>query len=150
MDHRAATAELNGLFAVAQDAVGGDWEISDGGAEPCALPSGESGAQFGFARYGAGVPLDQQQAIVDSVVAAWTNEDFAPTVGSQSIEETEYTTVRYPESGWGVDGLYLDFRLGEHGSAMLGQTRCVPGDYLAINKELIAEQTPSPSAPPAP
>ena len=71
-------------------------------------------------------------------------------MGSQSTEETAYTTTRYPASGWGVDGLYLDFRLGEHGTAILGQTRCVPGDYAQINRDYQAEQTSSPTPTPAP
>jgi hypothetical protein len=147
VDHREATAELDELFRIAQDAVGGEWDINDGGAEACALPSGETGAQFGFARYGAGVPLDQQQAVVDAVVAGWTARDFVPTLGTSTLPDAELTTVRYPASGWGDDGLYLDFHVSDKGSSLLGQTRCVPGDHLEINKELIAEQTSEPFTP---
>lgn len=145
MDHTEASAELNELFAIAQDAVGGEWEVADGGAEPCGLPSGDRGVQYGFARYGAGVPLEKQQAVQSTVVSAWTAKDLAPQVGTQSIEETTYSTIRYPASGWGVDSLYLDFRLGEHGTAILGQTRCVPGDYAQINRDYHAEQSATPT-----
>jgi hypothetical protein len=149
MDHVQASAELDEILKIAQDAIGGEWKNLDGGAAPCALPSGGQGVQYGFGRTGPGVPLDQQKAIEDLVVTEWTAREFAPVVGSQSLEDIVYTTVRYPETGYGVDGLYLDFRLGERGSAISGQTRCVPGDYRQINKDYQAERnstlTPAPT-----
>jgi hypothetical protein len=149
IDHTEALAELDELFAIAQDAVGGEWERAGGGATPCALPSGMTGAQSSFTRIGPGLPDDQQQSVLDTVEAGWTAAEFIPELGSSTLQGADVAIVRYPKSGFGEDGLYLDFRMTVHGSVFEGQTRCVPGDYAEINRNGKAEQnqtfSPSPS-----
>lgn len=150
MDHDEAYSELDSLFKVAQDAVGGEWESADSGALDCALPSGDEGAQYAFARKSEGIPKDQQQAIIDLVVAAWTAKELAPTLGSRSSQGSEITTVRYPASGWGVDGMYFEFRLSERSAGLIGQTRCVPGDLEQINRDYHDSNSPTPTSTPSP
>lgn len=135
MDHTEAMQELDGLFRIAQDALGGDWESGDDGAEACELPSGEAGVRYVFARYGTALAADQQTTVVDTIVAGWTARDFTPTAGTDTSGEVEISTVRYPATGRGVDGLYMQFRAGVNGSSIQGQTRCVPGDAGQINEE---------------
>jgi hypothetical protein len=150
MDHTEAMAELDGLLKIAQDALGGEWEIGDSGARPCQLPSGETGVTYALARYGPPLPLDQQPAAVDTTVAGWSARDFTPVVGSESLEGVEINTVAYPASGTDADGVFMNLRVGEKGSSVSGQTRCVPGDYAQINRDQSARSvtpTPVPTPP---
>ena len=136
MNHLEAKAELNNLFAAAQTAVGGDWVSQDGGAEDCRLPSGAIGAQYPLSRLGPGVPLEQQQKVIDTVVSAWTKAGFKPTVSKlQANNGIVVTEVGYPASGYGVDGLYMVFGIGVNSTDLDGQTRCVPGDAAKINSD---------------
>ena len=140
MDHREAKAELRDLFASAQDAVGGDWEVQDGGAEDCTLPSGATGARYYMTRLGPGVPEDQQQKIIDAVVSAWTNAGFKIRVSTlPAYKGIVITEVGYPgaRAGVGVDGLYMTFGIGVNSTDLDGQTRCVPGDAAKINSDAI-------------
>ena len=45
------------------------------------------------------------------------------------------TPGRSPENDEGVDGMYVELMINENGSGILGETRCVPGDYAQINRE---------------
>ena len=150
MDYPQAQAELAKLYALAQDAVGGSWEYTELGADVCGLPSGAKGAQTGGVSYGPGVPLDRQQAIIDQVVAAWTRAGFKPFVLARPPVKTIISTqVRYPASGYGVDGFTLSFEVATTASSLDGQTRCVPGDADAINAEY-QRLHPHPTLSPAP
>lgn len=142
-----ATAEVDEIITAAQDAIGGEWTSADGGAEACELPSGETGARSPFGRFGPGMPKDQLQPVVDVIVAAWTDAGFTPTVTTQMQGDVEYTAVGYPETGTGQDGLYVELEINENGSGILGQTRCVPGDYAQINRDY-QEATPNPTLTP--
>lgn len=134
MDHTEAKVELEGLFAVAYDRVGGAWESLDRGAEPCTLPSGGTGARYPLTRLGPGVPKEQQQAVIDTVVAGWTKAGFTPTVTDlPPVNGLVVIEVRYPASGYGVDGLAMQFWIAHTGTSLDGQTRCVPGDADKIN-----------------
>jgi hypothetical protein len=136
MDYPQAQAELARLYAMAQDAVGGTWKPMEFGADSCALPSGARGAQTGGGSDGPGVPLEQQRAIIDQVVAAWTRAGFKPFVSARPpVKSIVATQVRYPASGYGVDGFTLSFEIATTASTVDGQTRCVPGDADAINTE---------------
>ena len=139
MDHREAKAELINLFAAAQKAVGGDWDPpEDGGAEDCTLHSGATGAQYALLRLGPGVPLEQQQKVIDTVVSAWTRAGFKPTVSTlPAYKGIVVTEVGYPASGYGIDSLYTVFSLSTNGTALQGQTRCVPGDAAKINSDRV-------------
>ena len=75
MDHVEAKAQLVTLLEAAQDAIGGEWERSDAGAQTCTLAGGGDGASYSLVRLGPAVELTQQQAIVDRVVAAWAEQD---------------------------------------------------------------------------
>ena len=138
MDHREAKAELNNLFAAAQDAVGGDWENQDRGAEDCHLLSGAIGAQYPLSRLGPGVPLEQQQKLIDTVASAWSKAGFTTTVSKMpAYKGIVVTEVGYPASGYGVDGLYMVFSIGVNATYLEGQTRCVPGDAAKINSDRV-------------
>jgi hypothetical protein len=138
MDHGEAKGELNDLFATAQDAVAGDWVLQDGGAEPCTLPSGATGARYPLARMGPGVPEDQQEKIIDAVVTAWTDAKLTPTVSKRPpINGFVVTEVGYPAHGYGTDGLYMVFGIGVNSTDLEGQTRCVPGDAAKINSNAV-------------
>lgn len=136
MDYPQAQAELKKLYAMAQDAVGGTWKYTELGADVCGLPSGAKGAQTGGFSYGPGVPLEQQQAIIDQIVDAWTKAGFVPSVSARPpVKNIVSTQVRYPASGYGVNGFTLSFEVATTASTLDGQTRCVPGDADAINRE---------------
>jgi hypothetical protein len=136
MDHQQAWDELDGLFQQAQTIVGGEWENIDGGARKCGLPSGGSGAQYPFGRFGSGVPVEQQQAVIDEVVRVWSEAGFEPTViVKPEVKGIVVTEVRYPASGYGVDGLAMQFWVATSATTLDGQTRCVPGDADEINRE---------------
>ena len=140
MDHREAKAELNNLFSAAQDAVGGDWVNQDSGAEDCRLSSGAIGAQYPLARLGPGVPLEQQQKVIDTVVSAWAKAGFKAKVSKlRANNGIVATEVGYPgaRAGAGVDGIYMLFGLSTNGTALQGQTRCVPGDAAKINSDRV-------------
>jgi hypothetical protein len=133
MDHVQAKAEVDDLFAQAQQIVGGDWQVADSGAESCNLVVG-SGARYALTRIGAGIAADQTDSIVKGVVDAWTTAGFAPTVTElPPVNDLVVIQVRYPASGYGVDGLYLQFWAGTEASTLEGLTRCVPGDANEIN-----------------
>jgi hypothetical protein len=160
MEYTESAEELNGLFIAAQDTIGGTWEYADSAAEPCDLPSGGTGARAAFGRFGQGVPIDQQRAVADSIAAAWSDTEVTPVVTTGVDGEAEYLRVAYPESGQLPDGMYVELKFNENGSSILGQTRCVSGDYKQIREEVRssraatpspeATQMPSPEAPPAP
>ena len=139
MDHLEAKAELDNLFAAAQNAVGGDWDPpEDGGAEDCTLPSGAAGVQYLFTRGGPGVPLEQQQKVIDTVVSAWAKAGFKAKVSNlPAYKGVVLTEVGYPgaRAGVGIDGIYMLFGLSTNGTALQGQTRCVPGDAAKINSD---------------
>lgn len=145
MDHTDAMAELDAVLLIAQNAVGGEWEVADDGAEPCQLPSGDTGVTYSFARFGPPLPLDQQPAAVDTVMAGWAAEDFTPSAGTDMVQDFEIRTVGYPTSGVDNNGMYMAFRVGVNGSSVLGATRCVPGDYAQINRDYHAEQSATPT-----
>jgi hypothetical protein len=151
MDHTEAMAELNGLFEIAQDAVVGEWEAGDDGAEPCSLPSGAVGVKYVFARYGPALPPDQHLAVVNAVVADWSANGLTASAGTSTLGDVQISTARYPENGWGDDGLYIELRVGVNGSSILGQTRCVPGNAGRINEEYHEQpSTPSSAVTPHP
>ena len=81
MDGTQAKAEVMALYAPILKLIPGAWEILDTAAESCGLPSGKVGARWNIARIGPGVPVADQQAVIDTVIAAWTKAGFAPTVG---------------------------------------------------------------------
>jgi hypothetical protein len=138
MNHREARSELNNLFAAAQNAVGGEWVNEDRGAEDCTLPSGATGAQYPLARAGSGVPLEQQQKVIDAVVSAWTEAGFEVKVSKlPAYKGIVITEVGYPgaRAGSGVDGIYVLFQVSTKGAVLEGQTRCVPGDAAKINSD---------------
>jgi hypothetical protein len=152
MGHSDTKAELDGLMMIAQDSVGGDWKRGDSGAEECEMPSGTIGARWAFARFGPGIGKAEQQPIIDAVVAGWAEADLVATVVQKSLGDADYTAVEYPKSGYGIDGLYIVFEMGETSTNVRGQTRCVPGDHRKINREYQeshppAPQTPAPSLP---
>ena len=136
MDHKQARDELDGLFQQVQTIVGGEWESLDSGAEKCGLPSGGVGARYGLGRIGPGVPLEQQQAVIDEVVRVWSEAGFEPTVTVKpEVKGIVVTEVRYPASGYGLDGLAMQFWVATSATTLDGQTRCVPGDADEINRE---------------
>lgn len=145
MNHAEARAELDAVLTAAQNAVGGEWEMADSGAEACTLPSGDTGARYVLARYGAGLPNDTLQPAVDTIVAVLTDAEFPPTVSTRTESGVEVTEIGYPETGKGVDGLFIEVNISENRSSVLGQTRCVPGDYAQINRDnKTAAPTPTP------
>jgi hypothetical protein len=136
MNHREAKAELSDLYLAVEDAVGGDWVRQYGGAEGCGLPSGASGARYPLSRLGPGVPLEQQQKVIDAVVSAWTDAGFKVKVSTlPEYKGIVVTEIGYPgaRAGTGVDGIYMLFGVSTSGTALNGQTRCVPGDAAKIN-----------------
>jgi hypothetical protein len=135
MDHTEAHDELDALLVAAQNAMGDEWEISDSGAESCTLPSGQTGARYVLARFGTGLPKDHQQPVIDNIVAALNEATFTPTVSTRTESGVEVTEISYPETGKGVDGLFVQVNISETRSSVLGQTRCVPGDYAEINRD---------------
>ena len=141
MDHLEAKAELINLFAAAQKAVGGDWDPpEDGGAEDCTLHSGATGAQYALLRLGPGVPLEQQQKVIEAVVSAWAKAGFKAKVSTlPAYKGIVATEVGYPgaRAGAGVDGIYMLLGLSTNGTALEGQTRCVPGDAAKINSDRV-------------
>jgi hypothetical protein len=146
MDHREARDELDAVLVAAQSAIGGQWEIADSGAEACTLPSGKTGARYVLARFGDGVPADQAQPAIGTIVEVWSEATFAPSVSSRTESGVEVTEIGYPETGKGVDGLFVEANISETRSSVLGQTRCVAGDYAQINRDSVpATSTPSPS-----
>jgi hypothetical protein len=83
---------------------------------------------------------------VNAVVAAWSANNLAASAGTSTLGNVQISTARYPENGWGVDGLYMELRVGVNGSSILGQTRCVPGNAGKINEEHHEQlSTPSPA-----
>ena len=138
MNHREAEAELDNQFAAAQNAVGGGWVNQDSGAEDCHLSSGAIGAQYPLSRLGPGVPLEQQQKVIDAVVSAWTKAGFQTTVSKMpAYKGIVVTEVGYPASGYGVDGLYMVLGIGVNATYLDGQTRCVPGNAAKINSDTV-------------
>jgi hypothetical protein len=136
MDYPQAQAELARLYAMAQDAVGGTWKPMEFGADSCALPSGARGAQTGGGSDGPGVPLEQQQAIIDQVVAAWTKAGVVPVVSARPpIKGIVAVSVNYPGNWVDAVGRFVNFEIATTASTLEGQTRCVPGDADAINTE---------------
>lgn len=129
-----AVAEVQTLLDSAQSAIGGHWESRESGAEDCALPDGTTGARFALGATGPGLPAAELTTAVASVTSAWSDAGFAPVVKELApVNGVTATQVSYPESGEGVDGLYLRLRITESGSALDAQTRCVPGDSAQIN-----------------
>jgi hypothetical protein len=149
MTHDESAHELNDLFIAAQDTIGGSWENADSAAEACELPSGRTGARAAFGRFGQGVAVEQQRSVVDTIAAAWSEAEFEPTVTTGVDGDAEFFRIAYPESGQGPDGMYIELKFNENGSAILGQTRCVPGDYDEIRDDIRssreATSTPTPS-----
>jgi hypothetical protein len=145
MDYTESAHELNNLFVAVQDAIGGEWENADSAAEACELPSGGTGARAAFGRFGQGVPVEQQQSVVDAISAAWDDAEFAPSVSTGVDGEAQFTRIAYPESGQGPDGIYIELKFNENGSAILGQTRCVPGDYEEIREETRSSRAATPA-----
>lgn len=137
MDHLHALTEADELLVAAQNVLGGEWENADGGADTCVLPSGESGVQYGLTR-GGGNPVGDAQSVAASVTAVatlWTSAGFEPTVIElPALDGLALTEVRYPETGYGVDGLYLSFQATTAGASVQALTRCVPGDAAEINR----------------
>jgi hypothetical protein len=145
MNHTEAWAELDAVLTAAQNAVGGEWEIADSGAEACTLPSGETGARYVLGRYGAGLPKDQLQPVIDTIAAVLDEATFTPTISTRTESGVEVTEIGYPETGKGVDGLFVEVNISETRSSVLGQTRCVAGDYAQINRDSkTATPTPTP------
>jgi hypothetical protein len=127
MNHGEAETELDNLFTAAQKAVGGDWVAQYGGAEGCALPSGASGARYPLSRLGPGVPLEQQQKVIETVVSAWTDAGFKVKVSTlPEYKGIVVTEIGYPgaRAGTGVGGIYMLFGVSTSGTALNGQTRC--------------------------
>jgi hypothetical protein len=140
MNHREAKAELDNLFAAAQKAVGGDWVNQDSGAEGCHLLSGAIGAQYPLSRLGPGVPLEQQQQVIEAVVSTWTDAGFKIKVSRlPAYKGIVITEVGYPgaRDRLGIDGLYMTFGIGVNSTDLDGQTRCVPGDAAKINSDAV-------------
>lgn len=136
MDHQEARDEMDGLFQQVQTIVGGEWESLDSGAEDCSLPSGGVGARYGLGRIGPGVAKEQQQAVIDQVVRVWAEAGFESTVTElPPVNGLVVVEVRYPASGYGVDGLAMRFGIGLRSTDLDGQTRCVPGDADEINRK---------------
>jgi hypothetical protein len=150
MDHTESAHELNELFVSVQDAIGGEWENADSAAEACELPSGGTGARAALGRFGQGVPVEQQQSVVDSITAEWSDAGFDPTITTGVDGDVDFLRVAYPESGQGPDGMYVELKFNENGSSILGQTRCVPGDYEQIRDEIRSSRTATPSPTPSP
>jgi hypothetical protein len=134
MEYREAWTELDNLLSAAQNTIGGEWESLDSGARSCSLPLG-AGAQAPLGRTGQGVPLERQESVADEIVAQWAAQDVTASVGVQTVDGTDRVTVRYPPSNVDADGMYIEVRFNEHGTGLLGQTRCASGDYDQINKE---------------
>jgi hypothetical protein len=150
MTHNESVHELNDLFLAAQDSIGGSWENADSAAEACELASGATGARAAFGRFGQGVAVEQQQSVVDSITAEWSDAGFDPTVTTGVDGDVDFLRVAYPESGQGPDGMYVELKFNENGSSILGQTRCVPGDYEQIRDEIRSSRTATPSPTPSP
>ena len=137
MDHSEAAAELNSLLEVAQTEIGGDWENSDSGAADCDLPWERTGAQYSFTRFGPGVPVEQQQAVIDTVLAGWAEAGFEAFVTDASFANSSVTLteVTYRASADDESGLWMRFGISTNLTAVMGTTRCVPGDSYEINKK---------------
>lgn len=134
MDHVEAKAQLVTLLEAAQDAIGGEWERSDAGAQTCTLAGGGDGASYSLVRLGPAVELTQQQAIVDRVVAAWAEQDVKAFVTTKpEVEGVVVTQVRYPEAEVDPDGFYIELWISDRASNIAGQTRCATGDAADIN-----------------
>ena len=135
MDHIEAKAEIDTLFQVVQELVGGEWERHDSGALPCTLPSGSMGTEYKLDRIGPGVPVEQQRAVLDRVAEEWSDKGFELTTYAYPvIKGITVTAMRYPETGYGEDGLAFEFAVASSASTFEGQTRCVPGDADEINR----------------
>lgn len=136
MNATQAHDEIDAVLTHAQDVVGGRWRSIDGGAEICTTASGAQGAVFPFGRIGPGVPQDQQQAVLDGVVAAWKKDGFpAVSQSSPSVQGVEVRGVGYPESGHDKNGIYLVFTVSVNSTTLDAQSRCVPGDADKINED---------------
>jgi hypothetical protein len=127
MTHIEARNELDAALTAAQHSIGGEWEIADSGAEACTLPSGTSGARYVMARFGGGLTKDQQQPVVEAIVAAWTE-------------------INHPATGLGDNGVFVEVNMSETRSSALGQTRCVSGSPVEINRD---GRTPTPTTGPS-
>lgn len=135
MDHVQAAAELDELFAIAETAVGGEWKNVDRGTGDCTLPSGDTGAQYIFGRFGPGVSTTDQQTVIDIIVDGWAAAGFDTTRFEFEFEGTTVQEFRYPATGYGTDGLFLQFGININATDLSGQTRCVPGDSSQINQD---------------
>ena len=130
MDHTEARAELDALLQAAQDVLPGEWDVSDSGARTCTLPSGERGVDYALTRfYGRGVPVESQREVLDSVIALWSETEYAPTeIVRDPVDGIVATEIVYPASGVDENGLSLSFALTTRGVAVGGQSRCAVGD----------------------
>jgi hypothetical protein len=146
MTHIEARNELDAALTAAQHSIGGEWEIADSGAEACTLPSGTSGARYVMARFGGGLTKDQQQPVVEAIVAAWTEAAFRPTVSTRIESDVEVTEINHPATGLGDDGVFVEVNMSETRSSALGQTRCVSGSPVEINRD---GRTPTPTTGPS-
>lgn len=136
MNAAQAHDELATLLEDAQSVVGGEWKSIDGGAEICTTAAGKPGVVYPFGRLGPGVPGGDQQAMLDRVVAAWKSSGFTAVPHTQpSVKGVEIREVRYPDSGYGEDGIYLIFSVSVNGSTIDAQSRCVPGNADQINQD---------------
>jgi hypothetical protein len=58
----------------------------------------------------------------------------------------EVTEICYPETGEGMDGLFVEATISETRSSVLAQTRCAAGYYAQISRDSVpATSSPSPS-----
>ncbi|MGL4339583.1 MAG: hypothetical protein ACRCSP_04050, partial [Rhodoglobus sp.] len=124
-------------------------EPLDSGPGQCVLPSGAEGTQTVLSRLGPGVPVDQQEAMVEWVTALWTDAGFPPARDELPRGKGRTSIVLiYPglDQGGGVDGVFLKFEFSERTSSVQGDTRCVPGISGDIDKDKpIATARPEPA-----
>lgn len=134
IDHVEAKAELESLIEIAQDAIGGEWETSDTGAQNCALGGGAQGASYGLSRFGQAVVIDAQDAIVDQIVAEWAQQGVDVVVTTKpEVNDVVVTQIRSPEGGVGPGGFYVEVWISDRASNVGGRTRCAAGDAAEIN-----------------
>jgi len=133
--HVEARAEVETLLVIAQNLVGGVWDKSvDSAAERCSLGWGE-GARYVLSRFGQGVPVEQQQAMVDAVVAQWAALGVDATVSTlPDLNGVIGFQVRQPGViGTEPDGFFVEFTISEQVSLARGQSRCAEGDVREID-----------------
>lgn len=122
-------AQLDPLVDGAQELIGGEWDFGDSEPEACTrrvLPGDGSGELSTILRTGPGVALDDQQAVIDAVVASWQQPGVLAEVTIEpSVPGPPVATVRYPaRERVALDGFYIELHISEFQTMITAETDC--------------------------